>query len=127
MPDQIADPALLKLLVDADLKANPPTPPEAKGGGLSKSSLAMLLGGNAADAASTLYALKNGAKETNPVLGSHPSAAKLLALKGAGVGVQALLLKLLAKEHPKAANVIAKVTGGAMGGLAAHNVMQVKK
>lgn len=40
-------------------------------GTLTMPSLVMLLGGNAADAGSTIYALQHGARETNPLFGPH--------------------------------------------------------
>lgn len=100
-----------------------PAPP----GTLSPLSLAMLLGGNGADAASTIYALRHdGVKEANPVYGSHPSAAKVMAIKGLGTAAQWAVLKMLAKQHPKLANGIAKGIGIGTGAVAANNIRQVK-
>lgn len=47
----------------------------------------LLIAAMAADFWTTLRGLKLGATEANPVLGKRPSAAKLLALKLAGVGI----------------------------------------
>ena len=116
------------MLVEHELKTNPPAVSAPKTSGkLSKSSLAMLLGGNAADAASTIYALKRGARETNPLYGEQPSVGKLLAIKGGTTAGAYLLSKLLAKDRPKLANGLAKGLGAALTGVAAHNVMQARE
>lgn len=100
--------------------------PQREPGSLSLPSLLMLLGGNGVDAGSTIYALQHGAREVNPIFGSNPSAAKVVALKGAGTAAQWALLKLLAKNHPKFANWMAKGAGGAMAGVGIHNFTQAK-
>lgn len=89
---------------------------------LTLASILALAAGNGADVASTVYALNRGAQEANPVYGTQPSAAKLLAIKGAGTAAQWLVLHKMAKSHPKIANAVAKVVGGANGALAVHNL-----
>lgn len=118
------DPEALRQVIEAMAQQAQTQPAEP--GRLTLPSLLMLLGGNAADAGSTIYALNHGAREANPVLGSHPSAAKVLAMKGAGTAAQWLVLKLLAKEHPKLANGIAKGVGIGLGAVGAHNFGQAK-
>lgn len=39
----------------------------------------------ALDIGSTLYALDRGGREANPILGTHPRAARVIGLKAAGV------------------------------------------
>lgn len=123
----VADQALLDMLVAADLEANPPDKAEPTARKLDGVSKGLLIGGNVADLGSTLYALNNGARETNPLYGDHPSAAKLLAVKGAGTLLQYILLNKFAKHHPTAANRVAKAIGAGLGGVSAWNLSQVKK
>jgi hypothetical protein len=103
-----------------------PTPPTEKKKGMGKGPYAALIAGNAADLASTVYALESGkGKEANPVLGQNP-----YVIAGAKVGAtltMAFLLKSLAKDHPKIAKALGYSVGGAMGALGARNIAVVTK
>lgn len=89
---------------------------------LTMKSLLAVLGGNTGDALSTIYAVKHGAQEGNPIYGRTPSTAKILAVKGAGTLGQLLALSQLAKAHPTAANLTAKLIAGGMSAVTAHNI-----
>lgn len=120
-PTSVADPELLEAMVARELQESKPD------GKLSGTSKAMLLGGNAADLLSTLYGLQHGALEQNPMYGGeNPSAAKVMAIKGAGTLASYLLMRQLAKRHPQAANLASKILGAGLGGVAAWNVSQAK-
>lgn len=105
-----------------DFREHPPVPNEPQG--WSRGSRWANLLGNIADAGSTIYALQNpNAHEANPLFGEHPSAAKILAVKGAGTLLQQLLFQALAKKgHPKLANILGYTSGGVLGGIAANNI-----
>lgn len=83
--------------------------------------LPVMIGGQAADLATTLQALHSGrGQEQNRLLGS--SVAQIAATKAGATALAAWLLdRKASKEHPKAA-LAAMLTLGAIGaGLAAHN------
>lgn len=101
-----------------------PAPP--RDGRITVASMLALAAGNGLDAGSTIYALNHGARETNPVYGDQPSAAKVLAIKGAGTLAQYLILRALAKRHPKAANLTAKIIGGMTAGVGVKNLREVR-
>lgn len=130
MPDEPKfDPKALRELIDAmalqpEQAQTVPAPP----GSLSPLSLAMLIGGNGLDAGSTIYALRQpGIREANPLLGSHPGTGTVLAAKVGGTAAEWLLLRLLAKKHPKLANGLAKGIGGAMAGIGVNNLRLAQK
>lgn len=101
-----------------------PVPPQDR---FTLASVLALAAGNGADGLSTIYALKHGVREANPVFGRSPHPAKVAAIKGATTVAEWLMLKKLAKDHPKLANGLAKGIGAAMAGVAAHNVYQGRK
>lgn len=80
-----------------------------------------------ADGLSTVHSISNGATEMNPIYGKHPSAARVMGTKGAAAALQMLIQHVLGKEHPKAANILGYTTGGALGGVALHNLNQANK
>lgn len=87
-----------------------------------------MLGGNAADIGTTMNALGAGATEANPLLGPNPSMGRILGTKAAGVGIQALLMKLLERRGKVGvANALGYGSGAVMGGVAANNMIQAKK
>lgn len=118
------DPTLQKLrqmLMDAD--PAPPTDAPERPGRLAPWASAALIGGNAGDAASTVLALQNpNAHEANPIFGAHPSTGKVLAIKGGVTLAEWLLMRRLAKQHPKLANGLSAAIGGTMGAIAASNL-----
>lgn len=120
-------PDMLQMLVDAELKRNPPavSEPAPPKPGLSPLSWGMLLGGRGADMATTATALKRGGVEKNSLFGN--SVGKNLALQGLIGGGEAVGLHFLAKKHPKEANLIAKILGGAEMGAATWNLGQLHK
>lgn len=103
-------------------------PPPKKKQGLSRLSVAALAGAHAADGLSTIYALtKDHVREANPLFGEQPSAAKVLAIKGAGTAAQWWMLKQMAKSKPKLANAMAKGIAAGLGVVALSNVRQANK
>lgn len=102
-----------------------PAPTPEKKSGIGKGPYAALIAGNAADLASTVYALESGkGREGNPLLGQNP-----YVIAGAKIGATltlGYLMKALAKEHPKAAKAVGYLVGGSMGALAARNVAVVQ-
>jgi hypothetical protein len=117
--------ALERYLSGHDAEKQSPAPPDPKR--LTVPSMLALLGGNAADAGSTIYALRNGAREMNPVYGESPHPGKVVGIKAASTLAELLLLRKLAEHKPKLANGLAKGIGAAMGGIAIHNVRQAGK
>jgi hypothetical protein len=68
---------------------------------------AAVLASNVADVATTLHGWSLGHHEANPLIGSSNNVGRLLIVKSAGVGVQLLLMRVLAKTgHPKAAGFL---------------------
>lgn len=81
---------------------------------------------NAADLASTHYALAHGGREANPVLGqSFTDVATRKAAMTAALIVAARLLQ--AQGHPKIARSLLWFDAGAMAGVAVRNVAIVRK
>jgi hypothetical protein len=100
---------------------------EDESGKLSIFSRMILHGGNTADAGSTIYALKSGARESNPIYGNDPKGLKIGLIKaGTSIGTDFALSKL-AKKHPKLANGLAKGLGVGLMAIAASNINQAKK
>jgi hypothetical protein len=123
------DPKSLHQAVEASLATSPaeasaPAPPRR---GVSKWAQLATLGGHAADAGSTIYALNHGGLEGNPIYGEHPSMGKIAAVKGGSAALQMLLQHVIGKSSPTAANVMGFGTGAALGGVAAHNLSVAKK
>lgn len=88
---------------------------------------AALIGSNAADIGSTMSALQNpNLRESNPILGDNPSAARLIGTKALGVAAQMYLMHRLAKNHPKMAG-IAGLAGSAVPAFAAINNMRLAR
>ena len=132
MEDSPFSKAALDSLVAAELNkprvevSAPAPPPEKKG--VSKWAQLATLAGHAADAASTIHALRQpGLREGNPIFGDNPSAGKIAGVKAGGAALQMLLQHYIGKRAPKATNIIGFGTGAALGGLAAHNMIQANK
>jgi hypothetical protein len=84
-----------------------------------------LIGGNGFDLAATEAALRRpGNYEANPIMGGGPLMRG--ALKVGTTALEGILLDRLAKEHPKAANIIGGAIGGGMGLLGFRNLRQGK-
>lgn len=76
--------------------------------------------GDGLDAASTIMGLHKGLQEGNPEYGSHPSIGRVLATKGADIGIGYLLNKLH-DTHPNLARALAYASGTADTAAALHN------
>ena len=84
--------------------------------------------GHGGDAASTIYGLnQDGVEEKHPLYGNHPSAAKILGIKGSTAALQMLFQHWAGKRNPKAANIAGFSTGAALGALTASNIHQANK
>lgn len=88
-----------------------------------------MFGGHAADAATTIHALRGGGvKEGNGIYGAQPSAGKIIGMKALGAGLNALLMKALeARGKTTAANLVGYGSGAALAGVAGWNYSQAKK
>lgn len=87
--------------------------------------LAAMGAGQAADALSTISALKrSGTAEGNPIYGKHPSAARILGTKAAIAAPVGYLLDRAYDKHPKLAAGASLAFGGLGLALAAHNSKQ---
>lgn len=85
-----------------------------------------MIGGHGLDLASTLDAKRRGLTEANPIIGQ--GNARLLAAKGGGALVTALMMRMLDKRgHDKAAKIAGYGTGIAMGALGARNLATGRK
>lgn len=118
---------VMALAPEATEAAAPPAAPQGK---ISLPAWMTLIGGNAADVLSTRYALQNNpnAREGNPLLGKNPGTGRLLATKAAGVGIQALLMKLLENQGKDGVAEALGYGSGALGaGLAIHNTKMGKQ
>jgi hypothetical protein len=69
----------------------------------------VMLAGTAADLASTSYALSNGARELNPLYGSHPSDSTLAI---SGVVAAGLCLAIAHFLDPRGRNWFLGIVGG---------------
>jgi hypothetical protein len=103
-----------------------PTKPSSGSTSLRLSLLVMGVG-QAADTVTTLGALRRGASESNPLLGVHPSAGKLVAAKAPLAVVGWLLAAKVHPRHPKLAKGTMLVIGGVGAALAVHNSQQGRK
>lgn len=82
--------------------------------------LPAVIGGNVADMATTIQAIRDGrAREANPMMGK--TLGRMIATKAATTAAEAYLIEKMAKDHPKAALVLALTLGGIGAGLAVHN------
>lgn len=72
-----------------------------------KTLLILLAMSAASDGYSTQRALNRGAVETNPLLGSRPSIARIAITEGALTAGAGIALHFLHKRHPKIADGIA--------------------
>lgn len=126
------DPKALEALVAMELKNNPPAieapAPADRKKGVSKWAQLATLGGHMADAGTTIHALNSNpnAMESNPIYGKHPSAGKILGIKGGTAALQMLMQHMIGKSSPKAANIMGVGTGAALGGVAASNFSKAK-
>lgn len=78
---------------------------------------------NAADAAQTCDFLARGkAYELNPILGKHPSCAKVVTFKVTGGAAHYLLVREIEKRDPKLAKIVQIITIGIQGGVVAANL-----
>ena len=104
-----------------DESARPQATPASPDTHVGAGPYATVIGGNAADLASTLYALKHGAHEANPALGNNP--ARITALKAAGTIAEVIGLRELAKSgHGRAARLAGYLLGAIPAGIAVHNL-----
>lgn len=86
---------------------------------------AAVAGGNIADIASSLYGLKHGNTEANPVVGNDP--INLLISKVASMIAQEWGVNQIAKSgHPKIATGLGYALGAVPAIVAAHNVSIAK-
>lgn len=82
--------------------------------------LPVLIGGQVADIATTVQAIRSGrAREVNPAMGK--TLGRMIAMKAATTAAEAYLIEKMAKDHPKAALVMALTLGGIGAGLSVHN------
>lgn len=85
-----------------------------------------MLAGQGADIGTTTYALNSGRfEEANPLLGNN--LAKILAIKAGAIGGNALLMKLLEKNHPTAAKAAGYIMGAGGAIPAAINLHTINK
>lgn len=97
-------------------------PPESPGPG--KSGLLALIGGGAADLATTVAGLKTGQmRENNSLIRGLDPKIGLPLGAAAEMGTYLLARKLLADKHPKLLNALSMAAGAAHGGLAVKNVL----
>lgn len=95
--------------------------------GIGAGPYAAMVGGNAADLASTIYAIQSGrGAEGNPTL-KHLGLPGIAAAKVGGTVLTALLMKRLAVDHPTIAKALGYIEGGAYGLVAAHNLSVVNR
>lgn len=104
---------------------NPQTPAKPTPDGAGLAPYLALFAGQGADAASTAYNFSRGYKESNPMYGSDPSLAKILAVKAGMAGGLGLLIHHLASSgHPDVAKILGYI-GGVGGAIpAAINMSQ---
>lgn len=77
---------------------------------------------NAIDAVETCIALDKGARELNPILGSHPKCGEVVAFKiGSGV-LHYVLMDFLKDRDPHIAKIAQIATIGLQGGVVAWNL-----
>lgn len=76
----------------------------------------LLTAGQVLDGASTVWFLNNGTYrcvEGNPIYGHYPSAARIMAVKGAQIGFTSTIMWILKKKgHTRAAHELGYLSGG---------------
>jgi hypothetical protein len=92
---------------------------------LSHAQTAPLIIGNTLDAVSTEYAVRRGAVEVNPIMGS--TTAQRLAVKSLGTMASVYLVQKLGQRHPRIARVVGYGIGGTLSLVAVRNVRSVKR
>lgn len=93
-----------------------------------KFGLPVMMGGQIADALSTISALKRpNTHEGNPIYGKKPSAGKVWGIKAATTLPTAYLLDRLASDHPKLALGLALGIGALGFGAAGWNQTRGRK
>lgn len=131
MPGPVFSPEMLRaaiMNIAPEEQEAPAAPPKHSHTLMHAVGLPVFAGGQAADAISTLQALKRpGTAEGNPLYGDHPSAGRVLATKAAVGAPIAFILDKLADTHPKLALALSLAGGGAGMALAAHNSRMGKK
>lgn len=139
MPDPRFSPEMLRRVAQQALAENPemmsydqapaaaPAPAPPGHGGMHAALAAMGIG-QGLDAMSTIQALHSGtAQEANPILGSNPSAARVIATKAPMAFLAWLLDQKVHDQHPKVAKALALAAGGAGAAAAAHNYGVMRK
>lgn len=107
------------------LRAAPPAPTPKRSHGKMHTALAGMAAGQAADAYTTLAALRRpGTKEANPLYGDRPSAARVIATKAAAMVPAAYVLDKLYDRKPKTALALAIGLGTLGGAVALRNSKQ---
>lgn len=90
--------------------------------------LPLMIGGNVADAATTMAAMRQpGMVEQNPLLGSHPGDARVLLTKLVMTALPAMAADHLSKTHPTLAKVLSLLSGGVPAAAAISNIHQMQK
>lgn len=108
----------------ATIEAPAPTPPKK----VSKWAQIATAVGAGLDTGSTIYALnKPGVEELNPIYGKHPSATKMIGIRGGLTALQMLAQDFLGKQSPKLANALGFGSGAVSTGAAIHNINAAKK
>jgi hypothetical protein len=84
---------------------------------------------NAVDAVQTAYCVHHvgGCEEANPLLGKHPSTAKIIAAKVVLGGLHFAIVDRMANRNPKAAMRVAQVSVGLQGAVVGLNMRIVFK
>ena len=72
------------------------------------------------DAGTTIHNLNNGCHENNPLVGSHPSTAHIVAFEAGWTAGELVIAHFLRKHHPKVASLFlgeSVIEHGVAGGL----------
>lgn len=81
------------------------------------------LAASAIDAAQTIYAIQNGlGTEMNPLMGSQPSAGRVIAVKAALGALQYVGFRVLNKRKPKTAKTLALISFGLQAAVVGANM-----
>ena len=87
----------------------------------------ILQGLSAADAATTCIGVANGAREMNPIYGSHPSCSRVVGIK-AGLGVlQYFLLRHDLRDRPHKTGKALNIVIALQGAVVVSNIVQLAK
>jgi len=78
---------------------------------------------NVADAAETIYCLERnrGCEEANPLMGKHPSPAKVIVAKAILGGLHFVIVDHVARKSPKTALRIAQISVALQGAVVGLN------